>query len=101
LINAQNDFKLIQLCTAGKRATNKDFRATVPLKKEINWGRGNNFNPGTTVATISVLTNMIFEGQMDEVEVSKLSMDMPLLISFGAINDKTFMPPYVLWHLKE
>jgi HlyD family secretion protein len=97
LVNAQNDFKIIQLGTAGKGATNTDIRATVsgtvltvPVKKGDQLVESNNFNPGTTVATIADLTDMIFEGQVDEAEVSKLSMDMPLLISLGAINDKTF-----------
>mgnify|MGYP000377379773 FL=1 len=62
----------------------------VPVKKGDQLVESNNFNPGTTVATIADLTNMIFEGQVDEAEVSKLKIDMPLLISLGAINDKSF-----------
>jgi len=50
----------------------------------------NNFNDGTTVATIADLGKMIFEGQVDEGEVGKLEVGMPLEISLGAINDKTF-----------
>ena len=97
LINAQNDLKIIQLGTAGKGATNTNIRATVsgtvlsiPVKKGDQVIESNNFNPGTTVATIADLTDMIFEGQVDEAEVSKLKMEMPLIISLGAINDKTF-----------
>jgi HlyD family secretion protein len=85
------------LGTAGRGATNTNIRATVsgtvltvPVKKGDQLVESNNFNPGTTVATIADLTAMIFEGQVDEAEVSRLSMDMPLLISLGAINDKTF-----------
>jgi len=97
LVNAENDLKIIQLGTAGKGATNTNIRATVagtileiPVKKGDQVIESNNFNPGTTVATIADLTDMIFEGQVDEAEVGKLKMDMPLLISLGAINDKTF-----------
>jgi len=97
LINAENDLKIIKLGTAGKGATNTNIRATVsgtilsiPIRKGDQVIESNNFNPGTTVATIADLTNMIFEGQVDEAEVSKLKMDMPLIISLGAINDKTF-----------
>jgi len=97
LENAGNDLKIIKLGTAGKGATNTNIRATVsgtvltvPVKKGDQVIESNNFNPGTTVATIADLTDMIFEGQVDEAEVSKLKMNMPLLISLGAINDKTF-----------
>lgn len=97
LINAENDLKIIQLGTAGKGAANTNIRATVagtvldiPVKKGDQVIESNNFNPGTTVATIADLTVMIFEGQVDEAEVGKLKMDMPLTISLGAINDKTF-----------
>ena len=97
LVNAQNDLKIIQLGTAGKGATNTNIRATVAgtilsiaIRKGDQVIESNNFNPGTTVATIADLTNMIFEGQVDEAEVGKLKMDMPLLISLGAIDDKTF-----------
>ncbi len=97
LVNAENDLKIIQLGTAGKGDANTNIRATVsgtvltvPVKKGDQVIESNNFNPGTTVATIADLTDMIFEGQVDEAEVGKLIMDMPLLISLGAINDKTF-----------
>lgn len=97
LINAQNDLKIIQLGTAGKGAANTNIRATVsgtvldiPVKKGDQVIESNNFNPGTTVATIADLTIMIFEGQVDEAEVGKLKMDMPLSISLGAISDKEF-----------
>jgi HlyD family secretion protein len=97
LVNAGNDLKIIQNGTAGRGAANTNIRATVsgtiltvPVKKGDQVIESNNFNPGTTVATIADLTDMIFEGQVDEAEVSKLNMDMPLLISLGAINDKTF-----------
>ena len=97
LVNAENDLKIIKLGTAGKGATNTNIRATVsgtileiPVKKGEQVTESNNFNPGTTVATIADLTDMIFEGQVDEAEVGKLTMGMPLLISLGAINDKTF-----------
>ncbi len=97
LVNAENDLKIIQLGTAGRGSTNTNIRATVsgtvltiPVKKGDQVIESNNFNPGTTVATIADLTDMIFEGQVDEAEVGKLKMGMNLLISLGAINDKTF-----------
>lgn len=97
LINAENDLKIIQLGTAGKGNANTNIRATVsgtvldiPVKKGDQVIESNNFNPGTTVATIADLTIMIFEGQVDEAEVGKLTIGMPLSISLGAIDDKSF-----------
>ncbi|TXB65758.1 efflux RND transporter periplasmic adaptor subunit [Vicingus serpentipes] len=97
LINAEADLQIIKSGTAGRGAANTNIRSTVsgtvldiPVKKGDQVIESNNFNPGTTVATIADLTNMIFEGQVDEAEVGKLKIDMPLQISLGAINDKTF-----------
>lgn len=97
LENAANDLKIIKMGTAGKGATNTNIRATVsgtvltvPVKKGDQVIESNNFNPGTTVATIADLTDMIFEGQVDEAEVGKLRLNMPLSISLGAIDDKDF-----------
>ena len=96
LENATNDLKIIKLGTAGKGAGNTNIRATVsgtvltiPVKRGDQVIESNNFNPGTTVATIADLTNMIFEGQVDEAEVGKLKLNMPLSISLGAVDDKT------------
>ncbi|MCO6500558.1 MAG: efflux RND transporter periplasmic adaptor subunit [Vicingus serpentipes] len=96
-INAENDLRIIELGTAGKGAANTNIRATVsgtileiPVKKGDQVIESNNFNPGTTVATIADLTNMIFEGQVDEAEVGNLTIGMPLKINLGAISDKDF-----------
>jgi len=96
-INAENDLQIIKLGTAGKGAANTNIRATVsgtileiPVKKGDQVIESNNFNPGTTVATIADLTNMIFEGKVDEAEVGNLKIGMPLKINLGAISDKDF-----------
>jgi len=97
VVNATSDLQIIKSGTAGRGTANTNIRATVsgtvleiPVKKGDQVIESNNFNPGTTIATIADLTNMIFEGKVDEAEVGKLKMDMPLKISLGAINDKTF-----------
>lgn len=97
LKNAESDLQIIKLGTAGKGSTNTNIRATVsgtvleiPVKKGDQVIESNNFNPGTTVATIADLTNMIFEGKVDEAEVGKLEIGMPLQISMGAIDDQDF-----------
>ncbi|MCB0375175.1 MAG: efflux RND transporter periplasmic adaptor subunit, partial [Sinomicrobium sp.] len=98
LENAENDYRIIRLGSAGGSSTaNTNIRATVPgtiLEIPVKEGdqviQANNFNDGTTVATIADMTKMIFEGKVDEAEVGKLQVGMPLKISLGAIQDKEF-----------
>ncbi|MEQ8218037.1 MAG: efflux RND transporter periplasmic adaptor subunit [Arenibacter sp.] len=98
LQNAQSDYQIIRDGSAGGSATaNTNIRATVsgtvleiPVKEGDQVIQSNNFNDGTTIATIADLSIMIFEGKVDEGEVGKLELGMPLEISLGAINDKKF-----------
>lgn len=98
LDNARSDYQIIRDGSAGGSATaNTNIRATVsgtvleiPVKEGDQVIQSNNFNDGTTIATIADLSIMIFEGKVDEGEVGKLELGMPLEISLGAINDKKF-----------
>lgn len=98
LQNARSDYQIIRDGSAGGSATaNTNIRATVsgtvleiPVKEGDQVIQSNNFNDGTTIATIADLSIMIFEGKVDEGEVGKLKLGMPLEISLGAINDKKF-----------
>jgi HlyD family secretion protein len=97
LENAKSDYEIIKLGSAGGSATsNTNIRATVsgtileiPVKEGDQVILSNNFNAGTTIATIADLTMMIFEGKVDEGEVNKLSIGMPLSISLGAMEKTT------------
>ena len=97
LENAKSDYEIIKLGSAGGSATsNTNIRATVsgtileiPVKEGDQVILSNNFNAGTTIATIADLTMMIFEGKVDEGEVNKLSIGMPLTISLGAMEKTT------------
>lgn len=97
LENARSDYEIIKLGSAGGSATsNTNIRATVsgtileiPVKEGDQVILSNNFNAGTTIATIADLTMMIFEGKVDEGEVNKLSIGMPLSISLGAMEKTT------------
>ena len=97
LENAKSDYEIIKLGSAGGSATsNTNIRATVsgtileiPVKEGDQVILSNNFNAGTTIATIADLTLMIFEGKVDEGEVNKLSIGMPLSISLGAMEKTT------------
>ncbi|MFY0628173.1 MAG: efflux RND transporter periplasmic adaptor subunit [Reichenbachiella sp.] len=97
LENAMNDYKIIKEGTAGGGTANTKIRATVsgtildiPVEEGVQVIESNNFNAGTTIATIADLTKMIFEGKVDEADVSKLKMDMPLGINLAAFQDKEF-----------
>lgn len=98
LANAQNDYRIIKNGSVGSGSlANTDIRATVsgtileiPVKEGDQVIQANNFNDGTTVATIADMSKMIFEGKVDEAEVGKLKIDMPLKVSFGAIQNKEF-----------
>ena len=98
LANARADYQIIRRGSAGGSASaNTNIRATVtgtileiPVEEGDQVIQSNNFNDGTTIATIADLGKMIFEGQVDEGEVGKLQLGMPLEISLGAIEDQEF-----------
>ena len=96
LRNATADYQIIKMGSAGGTSSaNTNIRATVdgtileiPVEKGYQVIEANNFNAGTTIATIADLKNMVFEGKVDEGEVGKLEVGMPLKISLGAVEDK-------------
>ncbi|MGB2244533.1 MAG: efflux RND transporter periplasmic adaptor subunit [Flavobacteriaceae bacterium] len=99
LSNAQSDYEIIKLgSTGGSASANTNVRATVagtilelPVKEGDQVIESNSFNSGTTIAIIADLKKMIFEGKVDEAEVGKLVIGMPLSVSLGAIQDKEFL----------
>ena len=96
--NARTDLQIIKLGSAGGSfIANTNIRATVPgtvLEIPIKEGdqviESNTFNAGTTIATVADLNKMIFEGKVDEAEVAKLIIGMPLKVTLGAIEDESF-----------
>lgn len=62
----------------------------VPVKVGTQVIQSNNFNEGTTVAIIADMNDLIFKGKVDESEVGKIKLGMPLKITIGAINNRTF-----------
>jgi len=84
--------------TSGLGASaNTEIRATVsgmvldiPVKTGNQVIEANNFNDGTTIATLADVDKMIFEGKVDESEVGKISENLPLEITVGAIENKKF-----------
>ncbi|MEM9050742.1 MAG: efflux RND transporter periplasmic adaptor subunit [Bacteroidota bacterium] len=50
----------------------------------------NNFNEGTTIASVANMSDLIFKGKVDESEVGKLSEGMDLILTIGAIENEEF-----------
>ncbi|MEE2931225.1 MAG: efflux RND transporter periplasmic adaptor subunit [Bacteroidota bacterium] len=98
LKNAKNDLQIIKIGSAnGSSIANTNIRATisgtileVPVKKGDQVIQANTFNAGTTIATIADLNMMIFEGKVDEGEVSKLQSGMDLIVNLAAIENKEY-----------
>lgn len=59
----------------------------VPVKVGSSVIQANNFNEGTTIASIADMGDMIFEGKVDESEVGKIRPGMELLLTVGALPD--------------
>ncbi|MBV1922579.1 MAG: efflux RND transporter periplasmic adaptor subunit [Flavobacteriaceae bacterium] len=99
LTGAQQTFDIVKTgTTRGMGASaNTEIRATVsgmvldvPVKTGNQVIESNNFNDGTTIATLADVDKMIFEGKVDESEVGKIKEDLPLEITVGAIENKKF-----------
>jgi len=79
------------------RSANTLIRSTVSgmvLEMPVEVGNqvieSNNFNEGTTIATLADVNKMIFEGKVDESEVGKIKEGLPLEITVGAIENSKF-----------
>lgn len=96
---AGNNYQIIKDGVSKKegQATNTLVRSTingtildVPVEEGNSVIESNTFNSGTTIATVANLGEMIFEGKIDEAEVGKLHVNMPLLLTVGALDDAKF-----------
>jgi len=95
--NKRYDIVKTGTTTGYGNAANTQIRATVSgmvLEVPVEVGNqvieSNNFNEGTTIAAIADVDKMIFEGKVDESEVGKIKEDLPLEITVGALEGKTF-----------
>lgn len=62
----------------------------IPVEEGTSVIERNNFNEGTSIATVADMNSLIFEGTVDESDVGKLKIGMPLKLSVGALEDVTF-----------
>ena len=95
---AQNDYQIIkQGSVLGGGSANTNIIAQIsgtileiPVREGDQVIESNNFNAGTTIATVADMSQMIFEGKVDESEVEKLEEGIDIKVILGAINEKDF-----------
>lgn len=59
----------------------------VPVKVGSSVIERNNFNEGTTIASVADMKDLIFKGKVDESEVGKVKLGMPVVLTVGAIDN--------------
>lgn len=99
LAAAQDALQLVRdgISRSSKGATNTIVRSTingmvldVPVKVGSSVIERNNFNEGTTIATVADMQDLIFKGNVDESEVGKVQLGMPVVITVGAIDSASW-----------
>jgi HlyD family secretion protein len=99
LQTAENHLQLIQEGVTKKMGakTNTVIRSTiagmvldVPVEEGNSVIKSNAFNDGTTVAIVADMSEMVFEGKVDETEVGKIKEGMHLLMTIGAVESEMF-----------
>jgi len=99
LAAAQSNLQLIRegVTPSTKDESNTLIRATidgsvleVPVKEGSLVVETSTQSSGTTIAVVADMTDMIFEGNVDEAEVGKLRKGMPLILTIGAIENRSF-----------
>lgn len=94
---AEEALKVVRDGISNKSAGNTVVRSTidgmildVPVKEGNSVIERNNFNEGTTIAAIADMNDLIFQGKVDESEVGKVKMEMPVKITVGAIENASW-----------
>ena len=95
---SQNDYQIIKRgYVSGGSGANTSIVAQIsgtileiPVREGDQVIESNNFNAGTTIATIADMSKMIFEGKVDESEIGKLSEGKEIVVVLGAIDQEEF-----------
>lgn len=72
------------------RSTITGLILDIPVKVGNSVIQANTMNDGTTVATVANMSDLIFDGQVDETEVGSLVEGMPVKITIGALQNFSF-----------
>ena len=72
------------------RSTIDGLILDVPVKAGNSVIMSNTFNDGTTIATVANMNNLIFRGNIDETEVGRIHEGMPIKLTVGAMESRSF-----------
>lgn len=106
VLGAEDNLRIVRegVASRGGGVSNTIIRSTidgmvldVPVEKGNSVIEANNFNDGTTIASVADMRDLVFEGKIDESEVEKLSVGMDITLSIGAVDDVSY--PAVLEHI--
>ncbi|MDR2894970.1 MAG: efflux RND transporter periplasmic adaptor subunit [Alistipes sp.] len=99
LANSRDNLDIVRE-GASKRSTdisNTQVRSTItgmilniPVKVGSSVINANTFNEGTTIATVADMSDLIFIGNVDETEVGRVHTGMPVDLTIGAVENRTF-----------
>lgn len=72
------------------RSTISGMILDIPVKVGNSVIQSNNFNEGTTIATVADMNDMIFKGNVDETEIGRIREGMPITLTIGAMEGRQF-----------
>ena len=96
---AEDNLQIVRDGVAARsgEASNTEVRSTVqgmvldvPIQVGNTVIQANTFNDGTTVAIVANMQDLIFKGHIDESEVENLHVGIPLILTLGAMPNRTF-----------
>ena len=99
LENAQSAFEIVRdgIAKNSKAASTTQIRSTItgmildiPVEVGNSVIQSNNFNDGTTIASVANMNDMIFKGYVDETEIGRIREGMPITLTIGALESQTF-----------
>ncbi|MDR1357004.1 MAG: efflux RND transporter periplasmic adaptor subunit [Tannerellaceae bacterium] len=99
LANAENALEIIRdgITRNSKVASTTQIRSTitgmildVPVKVGNSVIQSNNFNDGTTIASVADMNDMIFRGNVDETEIGRIHEGMDIKLTIGAMESRVF-----------
>jgi HlyD family secretion protein len=98
LDTAENNVQLVKVGASKRsgaisnvvRSTVEGMVLEVPVKEGGSVIEANNFNEGTTIASVADMNDLVFMGTVDESEVGKIKVGMPVSILVGALGDQHF-----------
>lgn len=70
------------------RSTIDGMVLDIPVKEGDSVIESNTMNEGTTIAVIADMDDMIFKGQVDEIDVEKVKTGMPVVVTLSADQGK-------------